>query len=220
MRLRAQDFLSLMNAISGFSATISAHLGLRDISVLMLIAAVLFDGADGIVARRSEQSELGPHLDSLADMVSFGVAPAAATFFIHREPYLLIICALYMLCGMLRLARYNISPAEWTHFEGLPITAAGLVLGVSLLLDSLPLTSFLVIILSALMVSTVPYPKLRDPRLVPVSLMVGAVALSALYTSGVKASAVVILIPMAFYLMMPVVRCCTLRERLQHSRQG
>ncbi|MCX8206386.1 MAG: CDP-diacylglycerol--serine O-phosphatidyltransferase [Methanothrix sp.] len=213
MRLRAQDFLSLMNAISGFSAMISAHLELRDLSVLMLLAAVLFDGADGIVARRSEQSELGPHLDSLADLVSFGVAPAAMAFFIHREPYLLIICALYMLCGMLRLARYNISPAEWTHFEGLPITAAGLILGVSLPLDSLPFTSFLMIILSALMVSRVPYPKLRDPRMVPVSLMVGALALSALYASGVKASAIVILVSMAFYLMMPVVRPCTPQER-------
>ena len=63
MRLRAQDLLSLMNAISGFSAMVLAHLQIRELSVFMLVAAALFDGADGIVARRSEQSELGPHLD-------------------------------------------------------------------------------------------------------------------------------------------------------------
>lgn len=220
MRLRAQDVLSLMNAISGFSAMILAHLGDLELSVLMVIAAALFDGADGIVARRSGQSELGPHLDSLADMVSFGVAPAAATFFFHSEPRLLILCALYMLCGMLRLARYNISPSEWTHFEGLPITAAGLVLGVSILLDSLMLSSSLMIILSALMVSTVPYPKMRDPRMAFVCIIVGAAAFFVLHFSGLKASAIVILVSMVFYLMMPVVRLCTLRERLQHSRQG
>lgn len=213
MRLRAQDLLSLMNAISGFSAMILAHLQIRDLSVLMLIIAALFDGADGIVARRSEQSELGPHLDSLADVVSFGVAPAIMTFFLLGEPYLLMLCAIYMLCGMLRLARYNISPAEWTHFEGLPITAAGLILGVSLLLDSLMFTSVLMAILSALMVSTLPYPKLRDPRVALVCLMVGAAALSALHLSGVKTSAIVVLISMLFYLMMPVVRPCTLRGR-------
>ncbi|MDH7596665.1 MAG: CDP-diacylglycerol--serine O-phosphatidyltransferase [Methanothrix sp.] len=213
MRLRAQDLLSIMNAISGYSAMVLAHLELWNLSVLMLMAAALFDGADGIVARRSEQSELGPHLDSLADLVSFGVAPAAMAFFIHSEPYLLVLCTLYMLCGMLRLARYNISPAEWTHFEGLPITASGLILGVSLLLDSSIFTSGLMILLSALMVSTLPYPKLRDPRVVPVCLMAGAAALFALHLSGVKASAIVILISMAFYLMMPVVRICTPRGR-------
>lgn len=213
MRLRAQDLLSLMNAISGFGAMILAHLQIRDLSVFMLIAAVLFDGADGIVARRSEQSELGPHLDSLADVVSFGVAPALMTFFLLKEPYLLMLSALYMLCGMLRLARYNISPAEWAHFEGLPITAAGLIIGVSLLLDSPLLTFSLLILLSSLMVSTLPYPKLRDPRAVILCMMVGAAALLALHLSGVRAAAIVILISISFYLMMPVVRLCTLRGR-------
>lgn len=213
MRLKAQDLLSLMNAISGFSAMILAHLQIRDLSVLMLMAAALFDGADGIVARRSEQSELGPHLDSLADVVSFGVAPALMTFFLLKEPYLLMLSALYMLCGMLRLARYNISPAEWAHFEGLPITAAGLMLGVSMLLDSLIFTSCLMILLSALMVSTLPYPKLRDPRVVFVCMIVGAAALSALHLSGMRASAIVILISMAFYLIVPVVIPCTRRGR-------
>lgn len=213
MRLRPQDLLSLMNAISGFSAMILAHLQIRDLSVLMLIAAVLFDGADGIVARRSERSELGPHLDSLADVVSFGVAPALMAFFLFGDPHLLILCPIYMLCGMIRLARYNISPEEWTHFEGLPITAAGLILGVSLLLDSLIFTSGLMIILPALMVSSVPYPKLRDPRMALVCLMVGAAALSALHLSGVRASAIVILISMAFYLVIPVVILCTHRGR-------
>jgi len=134
-------------------------------------------------------------------------------FFMHSEPYLLILCSLYVLCGMLRLARYNISPPEWTHFEGLPITAAGIILGVSLLLDSLIFTSGVMILLSALMVSTLPYPKLRDQRVAPVCLMSGAAALFALHLSGVKASAIVILISMAVYLMMPVVGSCTLRER-------
>jgi len=213
MRLKAQDLLSLMNAISGFGAMILAHLQIRDLSVLMLMAAALFDGADGIVARRSEQSELGPHLDSLADVVSFGVAPALMAFSLFGEQHLLILCLIYMLCGMLRLARYNISPKEWTHFEGLPITAAGLILGVSMLLDSLIFTSCLMILLSALMVSTLPYPKLRDPRVVFVCMIVGAAALSALHLSGVSASAIVILISMAFYLMMPVVIPCTRRGR-------
>lgn len=213
MQLKLQDALSLMNAIAGFCAIILAHLELFELAVIMLILAVLLDGADGMIARRSKPSALGLNLDSLADMISFGLAPAAMAFFLLNTSHILVLGAIYILCGMIRLARYNISPQEWPYFEGLPITAAGLMLGVGLLLNSLLFTSMLFIVLSALMISTIPYPKLRDTRIVPVSLIIGLAALYAFSMAGIRASAVIILLSFIPYLILPVVRACIQQER-------
>jgi len=155
------------------------------IAILAIVAAVIADGMDGRVARMTKTATMfGIELDSLADLVSFGVAPA---FLAYRHsmwgvggpfPWLaVVIMFFYVACGAMRLARFNITsdhkgkPSQ--HFQGLPIPAAcGLVtsfIWVSLDLElSLGLRLFGVIstMLSSalLMVSTIPYPSFKRVR--------------------------------------------------------
>lgn len=104
----------------------------------LLPIALLFDVLDGRVARaRGESSPLGQELDSLADVVSFGVAPAAMAFAVGLRGAWDGLCLMYFVgCGISRLARYNVTaPAlagqtgKVTHFEGLPIPSSLLLVG-------------------------------------------------------------------------------------------
>lgn len=137
-------------------------------SALVLIMAVFFDYMDGKVARSlGGSSAFGEELDSLADSLSFGAAPA---FLIYARyiglaggTYGAIAAAFFALCGVLRLARFNVMHVTGP-FQGLPIPAAGMCLA-SLVIGDVPLTPRLAIIamiaLGALMISTVPYGNLK-----------------------------------------------------------
>ncbi len=135
--------LTLGNAVSGFGAiTYAAKLGPEEVSAsepFLLTAAfciflgMLFDALDGRAARWANQSsEFGAQLDSLCDAITFGVAPAflmrqfsAASVFHPR--ILWMIGALYAVCAILRLARFNVETDEedsHNHFSGLPSPAA------------------------------------------------------------------------------------------------
>ncbi len=141
--------LTLGNAVCGFGAlTFAAKLGpagtapdnIPLICALLVFGAMLFDMLDGSAARLTRQtSELGAQLDSLCDAVSFGVAPAFLMLqFVTRHledpdgfslpPRLLwTIAVLYMLCALLRLARFNVETDEddsHNEFSGLPSPAA------------------------------------------------------------------------------------------------
>jgi len=106
----------------------------------LILLAMVFDALDGRVARLSGQtSDFGAHLDSLCDAVSFGVAPAALAMAVLAEFYqgwtarlIWLACALYLVCAILRLARFNVhnAPEEEAHhsFVGLPSPpAAGMI---------------------------------------------------------------------------------------------
>jgi CDP-diacylglycerol--serine O-phosphatidyltransferase len=95
---------------------------------------MLFDFFDGKVARwKGESSILGQELDSLADLISFGVAPAALAFVIGLRSLLdILTLSLFVCCGLARLARFNVTThlipkdekGKSTHFEGLPIPSS------------------------------------------------------------------------------------------------
>jgi CDP-diacylglycerol--serine O-phosphatidyltransferase len=96
----------------------------------LVFAALVFDVLDGRIARwRQKASLLGKELDSLADVISFGVAPAIIGYgFGMRGFYDRVILAYFVACGVSRLARYNVTTEEMsggggkvTHFEGTPI---------------------------------------------------------------------------------------------------
>lgn len=142
----------------------------------IFLAAVL-DFFDGLVARLLKvSSEMGKQLDSLADVVSFGVAPAiliqrfimlfidpvsVMEYLLVYSPYLLAVA------GAWRLARFNIDPTQSSYFKGLPIPANGIFwIGFLMLFDPkqpisadltlvLPLTFVMVILLSLIMISKV-----------------------------------------------------------------
>src|SRR4051812_37549781 len=100
--------------------------------------ALLFDGLDGYIARlnKRRQSTLGADLDSLADIVSFGVAPAVLGFTLGLRGFWDILCLTYFVCcGISRLARFNVTSAALTnidtgkvkYFEGTPIPTSVLI---------------------------------------------------------------------------------------------
>ena len=132
----------------------------------MVFGAALFDSLDGRLARRlNVASEFGKQLDSLADLVSFGVAPALIAYqlnFANIGWSGYILATVFPICGALRLARFNITSIRG-HFVGLPITVAGPALAAFAYFGPLlPETAeaLILLVLSALMVSTVKVPKL------------------------------------------------------------
>ncbi|MDD2751823.1 MAG: CDP-diacylglycerol--serine O-phosphatidyltransferase [Candidatus Omnitrophica bacterium] len=135
-----------------------------------IIFSVIFDGMDGQVARRNPTpSAFGKELDSLVDVVSFGIAPSILGYcFIYQSFYLWAALALfiYLCCSVFRLAKYNITPKEelTNYFLGLPTTASGGVLASFILIyrryTQLPPSGvfvLLVLSLAFLMVSRVKY---------------------------------------------------------------
>ena len=110
-------------------------------ALLLLPAALILDVMDGYVARlnRSRQSLLGADLDSLADVISFGVAPAVLGFTLGlRGGWDMVVLTYFVVCGVSRLARFNVTSSlltddttgKVTHFEGTPIPTSIVIVGV------------------------------------------------------------------------------------------
>jgi CDP-diacylglycerol--serine O-phosphatidyltransferase len=162
-------------------------------AVWLILAAVIFDSLDGRLARWGGRTSLfGAEFDSLADVVSFGMAPALMVFFLilaPREDYQWFrelgwfIAFIYLLCGAVRLARFNVITNPLLHraeaeshkdFVGLPIpAAAGTVASLVLLLLNLARNErelrqltialpLLLILVAFLMVSTIRYPSFKQ----------------------------------------------------------
>ena len=131
------DWFTLGNALCGTGAIFSAisfvqtgdsiHL---HFAAALILAALVFDVLDGRVARwRQQASSLGRELDSLADVISFGVAPAMLAYASGMQGFFdRIVLAYFVACGVSRLARYNVTAetmadgtGKVTHFEGTPI---------------------------------------------------------------------------------------------------
>ncbi|WP_080832014.1 CDP-diacylglycerol--serine O-phosphatidyltransferase [Cohnella massiliensis] len=157
------------NLFLGVLAIILAFHDRAEGAALLVIIAMLLDGVDGRVARAlNVQSEFGKELDSLSDVISFGVAPAFIMYqaaFIDVTPALAwIVTAIFPICGALRLARFNVMEGVPGYFIGLPIPAAGGVLATLALFDQELHVSLLLIstlLLSFLMVSGIKYPNFK-----------------------------------------------------------
>ncbi|HIG96514.1 MAG TPA: CDP-diacylglycerol--serine O-phosphatidyltransferase [Chthoniobacterales bacterium] len=131
--LHLPDYFTLLNAVSGLFAiffAISGDPAKSGIAPFLLFAAVVFDYLDGKIARWTGTTHaFGKELDSLADTVSFGVAPAVLGFVaLEKTKLAFLLLAFFVCCGILRLARFNISQATKKGvYEGVPITTNGLV---------------------------------------------------------------------------------------------
>jgi len=130
------DWFTLANAVCGTGALFSMLTFLQTTDVRhvyfacgMVVAALVFDVLDGRVARwRQKSSGVGRELDSLADVISFGVAPAVIGYGCGMQGlYDRIVLTYFVACGVSRLARYNITAAALSegdkvkYFEGTPI---------------------------------------------------------------------------------------------------
>jgi len=143
------DFFTLANAASGMGAVLLSMLYMGNRSRDLLIAAaalvllaLIFDSLDGRIARwRRKHSVLGRELDSLSDIISFGVAPAALGFAAGlRGGWDWIALLYFVCCGVSRLARFNVTAENLSegrdavaYFEGTPIPTSVLLPGILVL---------------------------------------------------------------------------------------
>lgn len=185
-------FLGIIAIILAFNS--GADNKNAELAAIMVIVAMLLDGLDGRVARAlNAQSEFGKELDSLSDVISFGVAPAFIMYVVafqtlEASALAWIVTAIFPICGALRLARFNVVTGIPGYFIGLPIPAAGSVLStLALFHNEIPIPVLLVctVILSGLMVSTVKYPNFKKVGLPKTALWLTPVIVAAAVTLAI-----------------------------------
>ena len=197
------------------------------LAIVCIIVAGLIDGLDGRIARLIKgTSQVGKELDSLTDVISFGVAPAFIMYFwqlnsLGRVGWL--ICLIYVICVALRLARFNVSSetqASWkdNFFEGVPSPAGGILVLMPLIyskselqiinLDYSYFVPALFILISILLISKLPtysFKKIAVPRRLTIFLLFAVVlffGMLLIYTYNVMVISSLVyltLIPFSIY---------------------
>jgi CDP-diacylglycerol--serine O-phosphatidyltransferase len=186
------NFITSLNLASGFTAVIFAATGEIVTASWFILAAMVFDFLDGFSARLLKAySDIGKELDSLADVVSFGVAPGIIIYTLLRNTFspgapadinadilntilIIVIAAIMPVCAALRLAIFNLDETQATTFRGLPTPANALAV-ISVVISgyysaspaviafsgSPVLLVIFTLILSLLMVSRIPLLSLK-----------------------------------------------------------
>ena len=225
-RMLLPNMLTLIGVCIGLTSIRFALSGEFHLAIIAIMFAALIDGLDGRIARMIKgTSKVGKELDSLTDMISFGVAPAFIMYFwklneLGKFGWLLSL--IYVICVALRLARFNISSNQepsWrdNFFEGVPSPAGG-ILVLSPLIISLSdfnyininyqiLTPIFFIVTSFLLISKFPtysFKKIIIPRKATIFLLFGIIlffGLLLIYTFDVitiSSAIYLILLPISF----------------------
>ncbi|MDI6645253.1 MAG: archaetidylserine synthase [Methanobacteriaceae archaeon] len=191
------DLFSIGNASFGFLSIVMIINGDLVLAAKFMLISVIFDALDGWVARkvkRLDEYGFGKNIDSLCDVISFGVAPgiflysATLTFSI---PYInILVSLLIVICGILRLSRFNIitsSIKSSKEFVGLPIPATAMIISSFYLSGMFHVDLSLVIMtaVSLLMISTITYPKISDIKIMVIG---GVLLLATLIPQSILAS--------------------------------
>ncbi len=223
-RVILPNILTLFGVCIGLTSIKFAFDGKFELSIIAVIIAAIIDGLDGRIARLIKgTSKVGKELDSLTDVISFGVAPAFIMYFwalseTGRVGWL--ISLIYTVCVALRLARFNISSNEessWkdNFFEGIPSPAGGvlvlmpLILSISefrfLNLDYQIIVPIMFIFVSILLISKIPtysFKKIVVPRSTSIFLLFGIIlyfGLILVYTFNA-----IIISGLIYILMVPI----------------
>ena len=226
-RMILPNMLTLIGVCIGLTSIRFALDGRFELAIIAIIFAALIDGLDGRIARLIKgTSKVGKELDSLTDMISFGVAPAFIMFFwklnaLGRFGWLL--CLVYVICVALRLARFNVNSNQepsWkdNFFEGVPSPAGGILVLTPLIISlsgfDLYTLNYNVIVpvffitTSFLLISKFPtysFKKIVIPRRTTIFLLFSIVlffGLLLIYTFNVIAVSAVIyllLLPISFF---------------------
>ena len=193
-RLGWADVMTLLNATIGVLALAAAALGEVLLVAQLILLAAVADGLDGVIARRFGSTEVGPYLDSMADIVSFGTTPAIFVFVAAREEFRDEIWTLseepelaavagtvaagFVVFSLVRTALYTVYVGEDETRPGIQNTLASSILAVAYLagLTNVPALLGATVVLSVLMVAPVPYPKLRDRD----AIVLGALQMAAI----------------------------------------
>ena len=180
-RAAVPSFFTLMNLFCGFLSIVQAADGRFEYAGWLIVLAAFFDILDGMMARLANAASLfGVELDSLCDMVSFGVAPSFLVYKFALQEFGilgLVVSSLPAICGAVRLARFNVTfdGGKKDYFVGMPIPGMAIVI-VALILNfndaswfmqqGISNLSFLipiVFVLSFLMISSIPFDAIPIP---------------------------------------------------------
>ena len=203
--LAIPDVISILNLVFGFLAILMVIGNHLTYASLCILVAVVFDSVDGWVSRKLNREDpfgFGKNIDSLADIVSFGAAPSVLLYYMGLgisdwAAYLVAIVAmLALICGMLRLTRYNVisDKINYHGFVGFPIPGTAILLATYYLsgLFNISVASILMLFAAYLMISTIRYPKVDNYYIIgfgalmilllilPINTSIGAVNLPAL----------------------------------------
>jgi CDP-diacylglycerol--serine O-phosphatidyltransferase len=176
------NLVTAMNLFCGFYAIVASINGRFVLAAYAIVAAAIFDNLDGKIARATHStSKFGVEFDSLADVISFGMAPALMMYLWALKPLDMgrigwLAAFLFLACGALRLARFNtqVGTVSSDYFVGLPIPAGAMMNAATVLfchkvgIQSQDYPFFFLImlyVLSFLMVSTIPYYSFKKPEL-------------------------------------------------------
>lgn len=227
-RMVIPSLLTTINLLLGILAILWAAQKPAD-AALLVVAGMVLDGLDGRTARfLHAESEFGKELDSLSDVVTFGVAPAVIMYHavLNQLGWAgLVVAVLFPMCGALRLARYNVQRGARDYFIGLPITAAGGITATMALYRNLVspaevLLPLAMVVLALLMVSTARYPNFKRmgwPKSVALAivLVVGLAFCVLRYEHA--AAGRLIFIPLALYALVGVARMVRGRHFVRYA---
>ena len=223
-RMILPNILTLIGVCIGLTSIRFALDGSYELAIIAIIFAALIDGLDGRIARLIKgTSKVGKELDSLTDMISFGVAPAFIMYFWKLntlERFGWLLCLVYVICVALRLARFNINSNQepsWrdNFFEGVPSPAGGILVLTPLIIslsgfDYIQLNYNIVVpiffvVTSFLLISKFPtysFKKIIIPRKTTIFLLFGIVlffGLILIYTFNVIAISTIV-----YVLLLPI----------------
>lgn len=173
IRKSVPNLITAGNLFCGVLAIVAAFEGRPSYAVLLIVIAMILDAFDGRVARMlNVDGEFGKEFDSLADVVTFGVAPSLLLYTVLLQDLGtagLFLMGLFPICGALRLAKFNTDTHKIKNsFVGLPITAAGGILALfaaNYHHFNATFLLLLMLILATLMVSNVRFPNFKKVKL-------------------------------------------------------
>ena len=223
-RVILPNMFTLIGVCIGLSSIKFAFDEKFTLSIIAIIVAAIIDGLDGRIARLIQgTSKVGKELDSLTDVISFGVAPAFIMYFwklneLGRIGWL--ICLIYVVCVALRLARFNVNSVKepsWrdNFFEGVPSPAGGVIVLMPLVYSLSEIQIFsinydyfvpiLFVLVSILLISKVPtyaLKKISVPRNMTIFLLLGVAlyfGLLLIYTFNA-----IVISGLMYFIMIPV----------------
>ena len=223
-RVILPNMFTLIGVCIGLSSIKFAFDAKFTLSIIAIIVAAIIDGLDGRIARLIQgTSKVGKELDSLTDVISFGVAPAFIMYFwklneLGRIGWL--ICLIYVVCVALRLARFNVNSGKepsWrdNFFEGVPSPAGGVLVLMPLIysLSDIQIINvnydffvpILFVIISILLISKVPtyaLKKISVPRNMTIFLLLAVVSyfgLLLIYTFNA-----IVISGLIYFIMIPI----------------
>ena len=219
--IATSDIISLLNMSSGFLSILCSINNYFELSAILMIIAIMFDSTDGWVARKTKRNDslgFGKNIDSLSDVVSFGVAPAVFiytsinTTSIPLQILVILVSLLIVVCGVLRLTRYNViaDHVKTSDFIGFPIPGISFIIATYYLsgLYNSYLALILSIIVSILMISNVKYPKFSNIPLISISCILIILIILPIPTTlySINIPALILLLFCLYYLIINLIK--------------